>query len=60
MESKDSEFSAIVVELIAGLPLESSAMVKYIVGLATSLGKLALATRSHVAPKLYCPYTHQI
>jgi hypothetical protein len=57
VESKDNGFSAIVVELIAGLPPESSVAVKYIVGLATSLGKPALATRSYVAPEPYCPYT---
>jgi transposase len=44
MESNKDGFSAIVEEeLIAGLPPESSATVKYIVGLATPLGKLALA-----------------
>jgi hypothetical protein len=54
VESKDNRFSAIVVKLIAGLPPESSAAIKYIVGLATSLGKPALATHSHVAPEPYC------
>jgi hypothetical protein len=49
-----------VEELIAGLPPESSATVKYIVGLATSLGKPALATRSHIAPAPYCPYRLRI
>jgi hypothetical protein len=57
MESKDSGFSTIVVELIAGLPPESSTMIKYIVSLATSLVKPALATHSHVVPEPYCPYS---
>jgi hypothetical protein len=60
VESKDNGFSAIVVELITGLPPESSAVIKYIVGLATSLGKPALATCSHVAPEPYCPYNRLV
>jgi len=58
VESKDNGFSAIMVELIAGLPPESNTTIKYIVGLATILGKPALATRSHVAPKPYCLYCY--
>jgi hypothetical protein len=56
MESKNSGFSAIVVELIAGLSPESSMTVKYIVRLATSLSKSVLAIRSHIVLEPYCPY----
>jgi hypothetical protein len=55
--SKDNGFSTIVVELITGLPLEFSMMIKYIIDLVTSLGKPILVTCSHIIRKPYYPYT---
>jgi len=58
VKSNDNGFSIIVVELMTGLPLQSSAMIKYIIGLAISLGKTVLVTYSHIMPKPYCPYRY--